>query len=345
MSAYRILIGALWMVCLAGVTVTASAQVQASDDSRPLIVHGKVIMQDGTPPPKAAAIMKTCSDLQGSAPGPLTDKKGEYVWRMDVDPMRTRVCYLDARLQGFASTRVDISGLNGFTSATADVATIVLRPATPDPKTIVNNDAEVPAKVKSVWKAAMKAVDLDDLGEAQKQLTLVTEGSPKWAYGWHTLGIVYQTAHKLPEARDAFQHAIADDPKSYGSYVMLARIAVRSKDWQNAANAADALIKADPKQTYPEIYLHQAAARFKLKDLAGAEMAAQTAADKFQIARAELVLGKIAEAKGDLNGARAHINKYIALDPNANDIGQIKLFLQALGKPEASNYDPELETP
>jgi Flp pilus assembly protein TadD len=311
----------------------------------PLIIRGKVTMQDGSPPPQQAGIQKTCTDGQGSAPGPLTDKKGDYLWRMDVDPTRTRVCYLDARLQGYVSTRIDISGFEGFTSTTKDLPPIVLRPAIPDPRTINSSETDVPAKSRNAWKAAMKAVDADNLDEAQKQLQAVTEGSPKFARGWHTLGIVEQVQQKLPQARDAFQHAIEIDPKSLGSYVMLARVAIKSKDWESAAKAADALIKGDPKQTYPEIYLHQSVARFKLKDLAGAESAATDAAQKYQIPRAEFVLGRIAEAKGDLAAAREHINKYIALDPNASDIGQIKLFLNVLGKPEAANFDPDLEAP
>jgi hypothetical protein len=335
MFAFRIYIGVLLTLLLAA---ALAAQTY------PLIIRGKVTMQNGSAPPQPVGIQRTCSDVQGSAPGPLTDKKGEYLWRMDVDPTRTRVCYLDARLQGYVSTRIDISAFNGFISTTKDLPPLMLRPAIPDPRTINASETDVPAKSKNAWKAAMKAVDADNLEEAQKQLQAVTEGSPRFARGWHTLGIVEQAQQKLPQARDAFQHAIDADPKSFGSYVMIARIGIKSKDWQSAANASDALIKADPKLTYPEIYLHQAAARLKLKDLAGAESAAANAQNN-QIARAEFILGRIAEAKGDLAGAREHITKYIALDPTASDIGQIQLFLEALGKPEAANFDPDLEAP
>ena len=58
---------------------------------------------------------------------------------------------------------------------------------------------------------------------------------------------------------------------------MLARVCIKQKDWQCASNAADALIKADAKRSYPEIYLHRAVARYGLKDLTGAEESAQEA--------------------------------------------------------------------
>jgi hypothetical protein len=330
-------VGVLSTTILAGGAISASAQAV------PLIVRGKVTMQDGSAPPKQVGIERVCSDIQGSAPGPLADKKGDYLWRMDVDPMRTRVCYLAATLQGYVSSRIDISNLNAFLSTTTDLPAIILRPEIPDPRTIVNAAAEVPSKSKNSWQAAMKAVDADNLQEAQKLLQKVTEESPKFARGWHTLGIVDETLQQRTDAQAAFQHAVDADPKSYASYVMVARIAIKAKDWQTAAKAADALIKADSKQTYPEIYLHQAVARLKLKDVDGAESAAKDAVQKYQIPRAEFVLGRIAEAKGDLAAAREHINKYIALDPTARDIERIKKFAEVIGKPEAAALDPDLE--
>jgi len=116
----------------------------ALSETYPLIVRGKVTMKDGARPPKSLGIQRTCSDVQGSAPGPVTGKNGEYVWRMDVDPMRTRRCWLQAELAGFVSSRIEISNLNGYTSTT---------------------------------------IDEDNLPEAEKQLQAVVEASPKFARG------------------------------------------------------------------------------------------------------------------------------------------------------------------
>ena len=55
------------------------------------------------------------------------------------------------------------------------------------------------------------------------------------------------------------------------------------------------------------------------------------------------MLGRILEAKGDLNGAREHISKYLELDPNAADAGLIKANLQNIGKPDAVGATPDLE--
>src|SRR3974377_2413768 len=78
----------------------------------PIIVKGKVTMEDGSPPPFTAGIERVCSDVAGSAPGPTTNKKGEYLWRMDVDPLAVRSCFLRATTKGYVSTTIYICALD-----------------------------------------------------------------------------------------------------------------------------------------------------------------------------------------------------------------------------------------
>jgi tetratricopeptide (TPR) repeat protein len=262
---------------------------------------------------------------------------------MDVDPMRTRVCRLEATLAGYSSSSIDISNLNGYTNTSTELAPLVLRPRELDPKTINTAESDVPGRARSSWKAAMKAVDGGDLPAAIQNMQAVMEGSPKFARGWHTLGILYDELGKTAEAREAYGKAIEADPKLIPPYVTLARLAIKAKDWNGAAQAADALIKADTKRTFSEAYLHQAVARFELKDLAGAEASVREALGK--VTRAEFVLGRIAAAKGDFDGARQHVSKYLELEPGAADAEQIRAYLEVVGKPEGAGVAPALELP
>jgi tetratricopeptide (TPR) repeat protein len=159
--------------------------------------------------------------------------------------------------------------------------------------------------------------------------------------GWHALGVVQERQEKMAEAREAYEHAIEADPKMFPAYVTLARLCLKTKDWQGANKAADALIKADTKKTFAEIYLHQAVARFALKDLDGAMASVQEAIQR-KIPRAEYVLGRILEAKGNTAGAREHISKYLELDKNTSDAALIRSHLENIGKPEAAAAEPEL---
>src|SRR5262249_52815310 len=103
---------------------------------------------------------------------------------------------------------------------------------------------------------------------------------------------------------------------------------------------------ADVKHVYPGIYLHQAVARYGMKDLAGAEMSAKEAIRldaAHKTPRAEYVLGRILEAKGDLDGAREHMNGYLKFEPTPRDVDLVKGHIQYLGKPEAPSVAPDLE--
>ena len=325
----------------------ALVSMPAAADTYQLILQGKVTMADGSPPPKTASVERICSDIQGSAPGPITNKKGEYLWRMEVDPMLTRACTLRAHLAGYTSTAIDISALNSYSNQ--KLPPLVLTPTSGDPTVISVPEDAVPSKAASAWKAAMKALDAGKMGEAGEHMQAAVAAAPKFAGGWNALGLVYGTQQKDAESRDAFQHAIAADPKLLPAYVSLARVCIRTKDWDGAAKTAEALLKADSKHQFPEIYLHQAVARYQLKDLAGAETSVQEAIKLDQSrkgSRAEYVYGRILSAKGDVAAAREHITKYLALDPNSPDVDVIKAELQNLDKPvEARGVEPDLEYP
>jgi lipopolysaccharide biosynthesis regulator YciM len=123
-------------------------------------------------------------------------------------------------------------------------------------------------------------------------------------------------------------------------------MSIKNKDWQEALNATDGLLKVDVKKTYPEVYIHQAVAHYGLKDLDAALASAQEALKMDpQRKRTEYVIGRILEAKGDTAGARQHIEKFIASEPTAVDIEQVRARLDLIGKPEASAIDVALELP
>jgi tetratricopeptide (TPR) repeat protein len=320
----------------------------AAGDTYQVIVTGKVTMEDGSAPPFTVGIERACTDVQGSAPGPIANKKGEFLWRMVFDPFLMRTCSIQANYPGYVSTREDISAINATShDPTFRLPTpLILSRAVPEPYSIVVSDADLPSKAKTAFRDGMKAADVGDFAQAASQLEVATAAAPKSAQLWHALGIVDEKLQKPADARKAYERAIAVDSKFLPAYVTLARVCVKTKDWQTASQTADALIKADTKHLYPEIYLHRAVALYGLKDLAGAEAGAREAIrldPAHKRPREEYVLGRILEAKDDLAGAREHISKYLELEPAALDGDLVRGHLQNLGKPEAKDVDPELE--
>jgi len=339
------MIGAPVRLCVCLVAALFCFSPPAAANTYSIIVKGTVVMEDGSPPPFTAAVERICSDSSGSAPGPTYNKKGEYIWRMEIDPLATRACVIRATHAGYVSTTLDVSGLD-TTKTMLTLAPLVLSAAVPEPYSINASESNVPSRSKSAFTQAMKALDAADFAEAGKLLQAAVAASPKFAQGWHALGVVDERLTKQADAKDAYEHAVESDPKLLAAYVTLARVCLKMKDWEGASKAADALFKADTKRTYPEIYLHRAVARYELKDFAGAQANAEEALrldPRHKKPRAEYVLGRILETKGDVVAAREHISKYLELDPNASDVDVVRAHLQGLGKPEGALVDPELE--
>ena len=313
----------------------------------PVILRGKVTMRDGTPPPFTVALERKCSDVGSDRPGPLTDKKGEYIWTMNVDPMRTRSCFIRATHAGYSSTSIDVSGLDGYISRNIDLAPIVIISQAADPYSIVMAEKDFPPHTSSKLRAAMKALDVGKNDDARQLFIAVVQVAPKFAPGWHAIGVLSEYSSLQKDAREAYERAIEADSKVLPPYVTLTRLCIKTKDWNCAANTADALIKVDKRKIYPDIYLHSAVALYGLKELDRAAASARECIrlDPSHLApRAEYVLGRILEEKGDLEGARQHMTKYLELDLKAPDLESIRTHLKNLGHPEsAPAAEPELE--
>ncbi len=127
---------------------------------RYLILQGKVVMEDGSPLPKPAALEILCSNRQGNKPGPITRDDGTYTWRITVDPMRNFTCFIHARMVGFISNDVDISSFNGYISSQYAMPDLILykAPDTSDPRVMNLSEKGVPRKARDDWRAAVKAI-------------------------------------------------------------------------------------------------------------------------------------------------------------------------------------------
>ena len=330
----------------------AQVSLGQASDYYTLILQGKVVMPDGSPPPKTAGIERVCSDIQGSAPGPTTEKTGHYLWRMELAPADTRSCFLRANIPGLISTTVNLDtlGLSDYRQGKViNLPDIVLSPrdsGAPRSVSLIAED-EAPGKARTFYKAAVKALDANADAEGINQLQLAVKAVPKFADGWNMLGALYERQNMLMEARDALQHAIEANPKLASPYLRLARISNELGNFDAAAQNEDALLKLEPR-LYPEVYLQQGITRFEQKNLAGAEESLKHVLSMdpaHKLSRAEYVLGMIALAKDDVNGAKEHISKYMMLDPITPDIEQIQAQLDSLGKPDAPKFDIKLERP
>ncbi len=308
-------------------------------------MRGKVVMEDGSIPNRSVRIERFCHDTGGQGVT-QTDKKGNYLWSMEVDPLSFRACVLRGTLTGYDSTVIDISAFNWSTDPN-------LPPLTLRPRAAGSSDTDadifyqdgIPLAVRTAWNNAQKLVQKKNWPAAERELRTTVQLAPKFTRGWNALGVACSNQNKPAEARDAFRHVVELEPKSLDALLDVARASIAAKDWDTAEKFAAALIKQDTRQRYPEIYLHQATARYYLKDTDGAETSARTGIGldrRRQVPRTEYVLGVILEAKGDYTGAREHITQYLALDSKSEDAADIRNHLANLGRPAAAGSQTDV---
>jgi len=305
--------------------------------------RGKVLMSDGTAPGKSVGTQRVCTDANGTAPGPLTDKEGNYTWTMEVDFMRTRRCFIEGTLNGYQSTQVDISSVNPATGVNVDLPPIKIMLKGSDPHQLGGEEKDVPSKGRGEWTAAMKSIGASDIPGAIEHLKAATTDNPKFALAWHNLGILHEYQRNVPDAIAAYSKAIEANPKMLTPYVATSRLMLAQQDWAGVLKTSAAVIPYDKDRIFPEMFVHQAVAHFNLKDMAAAETAVNEALNpkaKRIYPRGEYVLGRILEAKGDLAGAKQHMSRYLELVPSIEDAAQIKAHIEGMGKP--GTPEPEL---
>jgi VWFA-related protein len=310
-----------------------------------VLFHGRVVMEDGSPPGRNVSIQRTCQGMDHSVPeGTPAVKTGEYAVRLEVNNFGEVFaggtsgndllpCVLEAFYSGYASTRLDLTDRR--VTMNPRLPDIVLTRVTPGGALDFNRGPAVPRAAAKPWALAIKHLEANDWAAAEAPLRAVVGAAPNFAPAWIALGASCQHQHKPAEARPAFERAIALDPKPLPPYLELAGAASALGDWEAASKASETLIQADAKHTYLEAYLLNAVARYQLRDLDGAlaRLNDLTRRDKYQdFPRAEYILGLVYESRGDLAAAATHMRTYLDQHPHAKDSKEVSQRMANLGK-------------
>ena len=332
------------------------------------VFRGKVVMEDGSVPSRTVAIERFCGETPQHIAA--TNARGEYIWHATVDADgsglrspgsfsfgivgsfsdtmnsvgRNGSCAVRASLPGYESNVIDVDDLTSFSNPVLPTLVLTRRGSQPNFEMLA--ETSVPRASAGAWGRAVKLVHAKDWPGAEHQLRAVLQASPRFAQGWNALGGVLLYEQKQTEAREAYQHAIASNPRLLPTYLAVARLSVAAQDWETTAKTAAALMKADPKHQYPEAYLYEAIARYQTKDIDGAEASAGEALRldrKHDVPRAEYVYGLILEAKHNYSSAGEHMSRYLDLDPKATDAKTVRTRIDNLGKPGATDVGAELE--
>jgi tetratricopeptide (TPR) repeat protein len=328
-----------------------SPDVQSSpsgfDTQRPVFLAGRVLLENGSPPPERVTIERVCTGLP--IPEGYTDSKGNFSFEMgrrlgvQLDastnagndlPGATRSrsatsaanlgnqqpgfrerdlmsCEIRANLTGFTSAPVPLAGRRLLDKP--DIGTIILRPI--QGVTGYTFSATTGLATKDARKAFEKGTELLDkrkFADAQKELEKAVAASPKFAAAWSSLGLARVAQNDTPGAMEAFAKASEADERFVTPHLQLMSIHGQKAEWLEAARESQRVIELNPVQ-FPQAYFYNAAAHMNLKNFEQAEKSAREAVrldDQHRYPRAEFLLGLLTAQKGNFAEAAQLLRSY-----------------------------------
>ncbi len=331
---------------------------------RPIFLSGKVILEDGTPPPEPVVIERVCNGVV--RPEGYTDSKGRFSIELGRNalmmadasvgsaadagfggmgglssqrgsmanlgnPMgglseRDLIgCELRASLPGYQSQVVMLSGRRLFDNP--DVGTILLkRLGNVEGTTISMTSLSAPKDARKAYEKGREAVAKKKWNEAQKQLEKAVQLHPEYAAAWFELGRAFEFQNNAAQAREAYGKALAADPKFINPYLQLAGIAARERNWEEVAEITDRILQLNPFD-FPGAYFYNAVANFNLRKLDAAEKSAKEALKldtRNRFPKVNHLLGLILAQKHQFASAVTHLRNYLTLVPDAPDAETVK---------------------
>ncbi|MFN0103081.1 MAG: tetratricopeptide repeat protein [Bryobacteraceae bacterium] len=283
--------------------------------NRPIFLSGKVILEDGTPPPDSVTIERICNGVV--RPEGYTNSKGHFSIELGrnnaimadastsggaddgifgrsgnmggarnpgmgglgnsggISERDLMGCEIRANLPGFRGESVILSGRRFMDNP--DVGTMILRRlANVEGFTFSMTTALAPKEAKKSYDKGLDLVKKKKLPEALLEIEKATTAYPKYAVAWFDLGRLYETQKRPDDAQKAFESAIAADGKYVKPYVNLAFIHAQKKDWEKTAEISAKGIKLNPFE-YAQLHYVNAVSNLNLGKMDDAEKSAREA--------------------------------------------------------------------
>lgn len=274
------------------------------DMQRMIFLSGKVVMEDGTPPPEQVVIERVCNGQP--RPEAYTDQKGRFSFQLGGN----QTVFSDASYGGFGDTigggsndpfsgqrssspgmagmsgrqiserdlmgcelravlagyRADPVPLSGRRSLdNPDVGTIILRRLANVEGTTVSAIAmQAPKDAKKALEKAQNFVRKNKANEALREYEKAIQLYPKYTTAYYEMGRVLEMTEQTEPARQAYLKAIEIDPKYLHPYRQLAGISIREQKWEEAAEYSGKAIKLNPVD-FADIYFYNSVAHYYLK--------------------------------------------------------------------------------
>ncbi len=350
----------------AGQSNSPSAQpTSAQGPNQPIFLAGRVMLDDGTPPPQPVAIQRVC----GGSPYTEGYTNSQGYFSIDVGARLTSTvqdasssgfadpalgtamsstpsgnsagmndrqwlyCEIRAQLSGYQSQSVSM--VNRRAMDDPNVGTILLHRLGQSEGTMVS--ATTLAAPKSARKAYEKGLDLirkKKLDDAQASLNKAVQEYPRYAAAWSELGTIALAQDDAEAARHAFDQSILADPKFVPPYVEISVLELRAHRWKELADSSEKAVRLDPFN-YPQAFFYNAVAHYNLHEPGAAEESARRAEKldtHHQIPEVSRLIGLILAERHDYNGAAVEMRDYLKFAPQARDAADTRSQLARFEK-------------
>lgn len=341
---------------------------------RPILLVGKVMMDDGTPPPDSVTVQLVCranprsiayTDSRGGFSADLSSRNNNGVMMDATESWSGSManptssgsrsgpgsgfserelmgCMLQASLAGFRSDQVNLASHKSMDNP--DVGTIILhRLGNVEGLTISATSRMAPKDAQKAFEKGRNEVKKQKWDNGEKEFERAVAVYPKYAAAWFELGLVQEEKKDEEAARKSYAQALAADSKFVSPLLSLAAMSMREQKWQEAADYTGRLLQLNPVD-FPQAWYFSSVANYYLKKMDIAEKSAREGISRDTIhkyAKMNQVLGIVLAQKQDFTGAVEQLKAYLRYAPTAPDADQVKKQIADVEKfitpPEAAS--------
>jgi tetratricopeptide (TPR) repeat protein len=331
-----------------------------------VMITGRVVTEEGTPPPEIVNIERVCggaarregyTDSNGyfslqlgattngiiqdasvgsGSIGPTGMEQGmPSMGTMGPDPGVTQNelmnCDLRASLSGYQSTRIPLFSAR-IRSATDIGILVIYKLDRSKATTISATSMRAPKKAKKGYEKGLDLLHKNKPEQATKEFENALKLYPDYAEAWYGMGLVHQNARELDEARTSYNKALELDSHFILPYIQLAYLAMQNSDWKTVLALTDRALALNPFE-YPAIHFFNAVANYNLQNFEAAERSSKKADlldSRESFPRNHLLLSRLLSQKGDYQGAADELKTYLQVQPKGNDLPEVKAELGRL---------------
>jgi tetratricopeptide (TPR) repeat protein len=188
-----------------------------------------------------------------------------------------------------------------------------------------------PKKARKAYAKAKKELTKKKpkSSKAVKELEKAVKLYPEFAAAWNLLGEVRLALKDQVAAREAFERAMASDPKYIRPYLSLAMLDLQAQRWSQAAQLSEQVLELNPYAI--QAYYSRGVASYYLGKLKVAEESVRKVQNSKETGRYPLthyLLGVILAQKSDFPSAALEFRRFLQISSDTRIINQLKNELE-----------------